>query len=36
MISGGSAISTVGSLQFAAVNQHNVLDGISVQKVYGP
>jgi hypothetical protein len=36
MISGGLAISTAGSIQFAAVNQHNVLEGISVQMFYGP
>jgi hypothetical protein len=33
MISGWFRISTAFSLQFAAVNRHNVLDGIAVQNL---
>jgi hypothetical protein len=33
MISGELRISTVCSLQFAAVNRHNVLDEVAVQNV---
>ena len=33
LISGGYTISTVCSLDFAAVNRHDALDGIAVRKV---